>query len=203
MRDFYVEHALRAPLEPAEECAYLRALDAAAARVRVHRYECLIDADRRRVLYRVGADDPNDVRTAAQHGDASANGIWIGTFHNRNPMLRRAAGPDDGLIDVLAETMHTGPVDGAKLVSALHAGCDWCLETHRVELVGIAVSPPCDRVLALYRAPDAESVRQAYRHLHGPFARVTALRRLDASQPADDRGLRDPWSGSASNAARR
>jgi hypothetical protein len=177
MPDFYVEHALPVPLEPAEECAFLRTLDAGTARMRARRYECLIDSDRRRLFYRVGADDADDVRAATQHW--SPAGVWIGAVHSSDQVTHATADRDDGLVDVIAETRHSGPVDGAALLAALRAGCEWCLATLRVELVGVVVAPPCDRVLALFRAPDAEAVRQAYRHLHGRFARVSALRRLD------------------------
>jgi hypothetical protein len=39
------------------------------------------------------------------------------------------------------------------------------------------------RVLAFFRAPDAEAVRVAFRHSSSPFDRVAALRRIDAAAP--------------------
>jgi hypothetical protein len=43
----------------------------------------------------------------------------------------------------------------------------------------VATSDDGRRVVAFLRAPDAEAVRNAYRHATVPFDRVIALRRLD------------------------
>ena len=56
--------------------------------------------------------------------------------------------------------------------------CDSCLEALRVRPESVATSADGRRVVTFFCAPDAESVRHAYRHAAVPFDRVTALRQL-------------------------
>jgi hypothetical protein len=182
MPDFYVEHALEKALSAADEHEFLRRLDAGAARARTRRYECLIDNERRRVLYRMVGIDASAVRAATSCSYPGTARVWIGAVQDR-AHVRTDRCHDDALVDIVAEASNREAL-GARDLAAFYAGCEWCLEMLRVELLAVAVDCGGNRVLALFRAPDAEAVRRAYRHDSGPFHRVSALQRLDAPSAA-------------------
>jgi hypothetical protein len=183
MPDIYVEHALEKALTAADEIDFLRTLDACAATMRTRRYECLIDNERRRVLYRMVGVDANAVRAATSCSNPVAARVWIGAVQTRPPHSRTDRNHVDTLVDIVAEASNREALAAGDL-AAFYAGCDWCLEAFRVELVGVAIESGGNRVLALFRAPDAEAVRQAFRHDSSPFDRISALQRL--AVPAED-----------------
>src|SRR5687767_8454055 len=103
MPDFYVEHALENALATGDELDFLRALDACAARMRTRRYECLIDNERRRVLYRMVGVDANAVRATTRCSNPAAARVWIGAVQARAAHSRTDRDHDDALVDIVAE----------------------------------------------------------------------------------------------------
>jgi hypothetical protein len=75
------------------------------------------------------------------------------------------------LTDVVGELSFDTPVALADLI-ALEQSCVPCFTTHRVQLVSVFLARDRRRAVLLFRAPDAESVRLACRHLALPFERV-------------------------------
>jgi hypothetical protein len=184
MPDFYVEHAFEEALEHADERAFLGALDASAPRLSGRRYECLIDVERRRVLYRVAAVDANDVQATTGCPTPAATRVWIAARRCGDAVSVPVARRDAALVDIVAEGCNSGALCATELVR-LYSACEWCLEIFRVELVAAALDAGGNRVLALFRAPDAEAVRQAYRRERGPFERVSTLRPLTGAEHPD------------------
>lgn len=76
-----------------------------------------------------------------------------------------------GLTDVVGELSFDTPIALADLM-ALEQSCASCFATHRVQLVGLFLARDRRRAVLLFRAPDAESVRLACRHVTLPFERV-------------------------------
>jgi hypothetical protein len=76
-----------------------------------------------------------------------------------------------GLTDVVAELSFDTPVALANLIG-LEQSCPPCFATYRVQLVGLFIARDRRRAILLLRAPDAESVRLACRHVTLPFERV-------------------------------
>jgi len=90
--------------------------------------------------------------------------------------------PRPGLVDVLAECRRDTRAAALDVAHERRA-CDWCLDALRVEPGAMVMSADGRRVLAFFRAPDAEAVRNAYRRGDLPFDRVVALRRIGQSSP--------------------
>lgn len=80
----------------------------------------------------------------------------------------------DGLVDVVGEQTFDRPMTVDEL-SAIERSCAWCLSTHHVQLTRLILSCDGRRAVALFRAPDAESVRLAHRHVR-LFERVWTAR---------------------------
>jgi hypothetical protein len=76
-----------------------------------------------------------------------------------------------GLTDVVGELSFDSPIALADLM-ALEQSCPPCFASHRVQVVGLFLARDRRRAVLLFRAPDAESVRLACRHLMLPFERV-------------------------------
>jgi hypothetical protein len=76
-----------------------------------------------------------------------------------------------GLTDVIGELSFDTPMALADLI-ALEQSCPPCFAAHRVQLAGLFIARDRRRAVLLFRAPDAESVRLACRHVTLPFERV-------------------------------
>lgn len=94
---------------------------------------------------------------------------------------------------VVVEREFADPVD-IYAYSAVRKDGAWCFERHRVRYLRTYFSTDCRRMICLYEAPDAESVRQVSRQLGIPFARAwtaTAFERppgSDVHVPLRERG---------------
>lgn len=71
---------------------------------------------------------------------------------------------------ILAEFHCDAPVTRAML-QQLERSCEWCLRTHRVQLVGALVARN-QRVVLMFRAPDEESVRVVSRRFQISLERI-------------------------------
>lgn len=76
-----------------------------------------------------------------------------------------------GLTYVVAELSCDTPIALANLI-AIEQSCAPCFGTYRVQLTGLFIARDRRRAVLLFRAPDAESVRLACRHVTLPFERV-------------------------------
>ena len=81
----------------------------------------------------------------------------------------------DGLTDVIAELQFAVPITLAD-IAMLETSCTWCREMHRVELVQLFVARNRKRVVLVFRAPDAESVREVCRRVALPVERLWTRR---------------------------
>lgn len=152
-----------------------------------------MDAERQRIVWRVEAEDLPAARAAALCSGVEPDANWLSAV----PLAAATAAVVEGrggtgagtragtscathagLIDVLAECRQDVPIDIGRLVRDRNM-CDWCLDTLRVQPGPLASSADGRRVVAFFRAPDAEAVRNAHRYATIPFDRVTAVRRLD------------------------
>src|SRR5262245_12982762 len=183
--DFYLEHALAAPLTTVAEQALWRRLASCARAYSVRWRDCLIDGERQRLVCRIEADDLSTARAAALCSGLEPDATWLSSVPvaGAPPLNGHAVfdeGSQAGLVDVVAEFRPDAQVDPAALARAHHS-CEWCLDTLRVQPGPLVMSADGRRVLAFFRAPDAEAVRVAFRHSSAPFDRVTALRRIESS----------------------
>jgi hypothetical protein len=72
---------------------------------------------------------------------------------------------------VVVERVFDEPVDFDE-VQALEDRNAWCLELHRIRFLRTYFSSDRRRMICVYEAPDAESVRLANRQAGMPFERV-------------------------------
>jgi hypothetical protein len=111
--------------------------------------------------------DAESARNALRQADADIRMLWPGTIHH---------GPDarGGLPNVLVKRRFPDPVRLEDIQAIEDAGA-WCLETHQVQFVCTFFSFDRRRMICLYRAPDAESVRLAQRQAGMPLDEVWAF----------------------------
>lgn len=114
------------------------------------------------------APDAECVRAALNKGRLDTRRLWIGTVHD---------GPEPAVPNVLVERSFADTVQ-LEDVQAVEDASSWCLQAHRVKFAQTFFSSDRKRMLCLYEAPDAESVRLAQREAAMPLDTVWAFERL-------------------------
>jgi hypothetical protein len=110
------------------------------------------------------APDAESVRMMSR-GDASCQKlVWVGSAHSSDR---------PGLANVVVERSFDAPVT-LDSVQALEDAADWCLRQHRVTFLRTYFSADRQRMVCLYQAPDAESVRLSQQQANMPVHRVWA-----------------------------
>ncbi len=112
------------------------------------------------------APDSESIRQLSRGDGSLQRSAWNGTVHE---------GPADGLADVVVERSFDQPASMEELQAREDAAA-WCMEQHRVTFVRSLFSSDRRRMVCLYRAPDAESVRLAQAQAGMPVDRVWACR---------------------------
>lgn len=181
----FAEHSFDPPLAPAE----LHAMAASARHAALEGHgvrwrESLLDSRGRHLLARFEAPSEAAVRAALRsHGGPLLDALWTGTVREMrlvSPSERRRLGP---AARIMAGRRLPAPLTLAD-VGAIESACGWCFAAHRVELVRVLLSTDLHRVVYLYRAPDAESVRLAHRQAGLRHDFVRPYRELDGWLPA-------------------
>lgn len=121
--------------------------------------QSLLSTDGRRMLCHFVAPDAEALRNALRQTGGPMGRLSPVTIH-------QAAQPQAA--NVLVERSFSNPVELEEIQAIEDAGA-WCLETHRVTFVRTFFSRDRKRMICLYRAPDAESVRLAQRQAQVPF----------------------------------
>ncbi|MDW7748355.1 DUF4242 domain-containing protein [Halomonas sp.] len=140
----------------------------------------LLARDGRRMVCRFRAPDAESARLALRQAGAEITTLWPGTVHD-------APGLDAGRLaaaNVLVERAFAAPISLAAIQAREDAGAA-CLQNHRVRFVRTYFSRDARRMLCLYRAPDAESVRLAQHQAGMPLERVWAFQAILPGLPAD------------------
>jgi hypothetical protein len=150
------------------------ALDAADCMplYRVQWRESLLAEDGSRLICRFVAPDTEAVRMLTRDTPASARTAWAGSVHDTGREQEAT---------VVVERRFTAPavLEALQTREDAHA---WCLEQYRVTFLRTFLSSDRKRMLCLYHAPDAESVRRAQTQAGMPLERVWACR---AQNPAN------------------
>jgi len=128
----------------------------------------LLAADGRSMVCRFSAPDAESIRQALATIDADTRRLWQGTIHEvdepRTP-------------NVVVERSFAAPVSLADVQAKEDAG-QWCLDTYDVRFVRTWFSADRTRMLCLYSAPDAESVRAAQLQAQMPLERVWSFEEI-------------------------
>lgn len=143
--------------------------------------DCLIDRDRRRMLWSFEGTNPRLLHEASRWTGGELVRHWTGSVYTPPRFDRTQSASREELIDVVGERTFDMPITLDEL-SALEHSCSWCSRTHRVQLTRLVLAHDGRRAIVLFRAPDAESVRLAYRRA-GVVDRVWACRRIRLPAP--------------------
>jgi hypothetical protein len=119
------------------------------------------------------APDAESVRAALNKGGIDARRLWIGTVHEA---------PVPATPSVLVARSFPSAVK-IEDVQAIEDASNGCLQAHRVKFARTFFSSDRTRMLCLYEAPDAESVRLAQREAAMPMETVWAFHRLGPDAP--------------------
>lgn len=137
----------------------------------------LLGLDGRRMVCRFQAPDTESARQCLRQAGADITRLWAGTVHDAQhaALGEEAPPPLDPDANVLVERSFAEPVSLADL-QAIEDLASACLENHRVRFKRSCFSLNRRRMLCLYQAPDAESVRVAQRQAGMPFTMAWACR---------------------------
>jgi Nickel responsive protein SCO4226-like len=164
MADIILEREFDEAVDEAGFTAMALAAAGCMSLYRVQWHESLLAEDGRRLVCRFQAPDAEAVRMVSREVPARVRVAWAGSVHDSG----RAEAPS-----VVVERRF----DTAADLDALHereVAHAWCLEQRRVTYLRTFLSEDGQRMLCLYRAPDAESVRQAQQQAGMPLERVWA-----------------------------
>jgi len=141
---------------------------------RVEWHGSLLSSDGRRMFCRFHAPDMESARIAMRQADVDINVFWCGSVHDA-PGLTEA---DIAAANVVVERSFDTSVSLQDIQDIEDAGIR-CLETRNVRFIRTCFSADQKRMICLYAAPDAESVRQAQREAGVPFAEAWAFEAID------------------------
>ena len=171
MPELYRESKFDKPLCPADVLAMAHDGAGCFALHRVDWLASLLSRDGRRMVCRFRAADAESVRIALRTIGADSRRLWPGTVHDR-PDLGDA---ERGSANVLVRRGFAQPVTLDEIQALEDAGA-WCLDARDVRFIRSFFSVDRKRMVCLYRAPDAEAVRQAQRQAGMPVEDVWAFR---------------------------
>ncbi len=138
-------------------------------------HESLLGYDDGNLLCVFEAPDAESIRMVSRNDGAQYKVAWQGTLHD----IDAARGPN-----VVVERRFDEPVT-VEEVQALEDAGAWCMDLHNVTFLRTYFSTDRKRMICLYQAPDAESVRLAQRQAKMPVERVWACRHYSPAHHAD------------------
>jgi Nickel responsive protein SCO4226-like len=139
---------------------------------RVDWNESFLARDGRRMVCRFTAPDTESARMALRQVEADARVCWPGSIHDAPSAIPASQA------NVLVQRSFANPVELADIQAIEDAGAR-CLEMRNVEFVRTFFARDRTRMVCLYRAPDAESVRAAQREAKVPFDHVWAFQPIE------------------------
>ena len=130
----------------------------------------LVSTDRRNLICWFRGVDVESVRTALRVNGVDTRVLWGGTYHEAPGLAADAV----ARVNVVVKRRFDAPVTLEEVQAIEDAGAS-CLEMRGVEFVCTLFSSDRTRMVCLYHAPDAESVREAQREAGMPFESIWAF----------------------------
>jgi len=143
------------------------------ARHRCDWHGSMLSADRCDLVCHFSGPDAESVRIALRQAGSIELRGWAATIHDA-PCFTAA---DLARANVLVARSFTEPAD-FDAIQALEDAGKGCLDVHRVRFVRTFFSRDRKRMICLYEAPDAESVRIAQREAGMPVERIWSFQRF-------------------------
>jgi hypothetical protein len=140
----------------------------------------LLSLDGHKMFCWFSAPDMESARIAMRQIDADTRMFWRGNVYDG-----KGIGVQDvPAANVLVERSFDDPVTLQDIQLIEDAGIS-CLETRNVRFIRTFFSADQKRMICLYQAPDAESVRQAQREAGVPFEHAWAFKAIGPDAPED------------------
>jgi len=166
-----LERRFDPPISTADVMALAEDSGSCFALYRVGWNQSFLSADGRRLVCWLSAPDAESARLALRQGGVGDHVLWPGTVHD----APTADAPSWRSANVAVERRWEEPVELDDIQAIEDAGAG-CLETHQVRFARTFFSTDRRRMICLYRAPDAEAVRNAQRQAGMPVESVWAFR---------------------------
>lgn len=174
MIDVFLERMFDPPLDRDTVLAHASDAVACLDAHRVRWWGSHLARDGHRMVCRFHAPDAESVRIVLrQAGVVAVQTLWSGTVHDA-PGLE-PEGPMSA--NVLVERSFRNPVTVEQIQALEDAGAG-CLQSHRVRFMRTYFSLDRRRMICMYQAPDAESVRLAQQQADMPLDRVWSFRHV-------------------------
>jgi hypothetical protein len=142
----------------------------------IHRVDwngSLLSSDGGELFCHYTAPDAESVRMAMHQAGHQRGLVWAGSVYDAPGLTE----DDLARANVLVSRKFDQPV-AIETIQALEEAGASCLEIHRVKWIRTYFSADRRRMVCLYQAPDAESVRLAQREAGMPVERVWAFRQF-------------------------
>jgi len=168
MSDVILERTFETPLTKEEVRSMAMDLFGCMDIYGVTWHESLLSSNGRKMFCHFQAPDAEALRNTFQHNNTPVKIAYPVTIHETE---------DPGPVNVVVERSFSGSVELADIAAIEEEGA-WCLETYDVTFVKTYFSRDRRRMVCLYRAPDAESVRMAQTEARMPFDGVWSFQHL-------------------------
>jgi hypothetical protein len=168
--------------EPTTPQEVLDGLEVSGGCFDLHRVEwnaSYLGLDGLRMVCHFSAPDLESTRIALRQLGQDTSRLWNASRHDRPG----AGAAEIAAANVLVERSFADPVELQAVQEIENAGIH-CLEMRQVRFLRTYFSADRRRMLCLYAAPDAESVRQAQREAGMPFDEAWAFDRCAPDSPA-------------------
>jgi len=140
-----------------------------------------LSKDRRRMICLYEAPDAESVRIVQRQAKMPLDRVWSAT--RTSPPAGSLRPAPEAQEHVVVERSFETPITPAAIAALLEKGGE-CLPRHRVAYLGGHLASDGRRMICVFLAPDAESVRIANRQGGAPFDRAWTAERRDPAPPA-------------------
>jgi len=171
MTDVFLERAFEQPLTEGDVRAIAEESGWCFDLHKVNWHGSFLSSDGRRMVCWFDGPDAESARLALRKAKADMRILWSGTVHDAPGLTDATAA------NVLVERSFDAPVT-LESIQEIEDAASGCLAAHHVAFVRTFFSRDRRRMICLYRAPDAESVRVAQRQADMPVDRIWAFRRI-------------------------
>lgn len=178
----YLERQFDWPIGPAEVVAMAAEGAGCFGIHKIAWHFSLLSNDGRKMFCSFSAPDMESARIAMRQSDIDIRVFWRGNSHDAPQISEQ----DLLSANVLVERKFDEPVELERIQAIEDAGVG-CLQSRHVRFVRTIFSADRKRMICLYSAPDAESVRQAQREAGVPFEEAWAFRMIRPSDAAGSR----------------
>jgi hypothetical protein len=180
MTDMILERYFDAAMSPLEVIELGAASRDCLGLHRVTWVASYLAADGHKLVCNFRAADMESIRIALREIDADTSVLWRCSIHD----AQGQGAADTGKVNVLVERSFENAVDLQDIQDIEDAG-KWCLDVRNVRFLRTFFSIDRKRMICLYEAPDAESVRQAQREAGVPFDEAWLFSRLGAESVSE------------------